>query len=136
MEEIYNFIVSNWVAWLFALLGALIGRLYTKVIDMRKRTTAIEDGIRALLRNDIIKAYNKCQERGFCPIYEMENIDEMYKQYHALGGNGTITELVERIKEFPTQPIERHENHTECLEHFNHDECPIDCHHYNHLGKY
>lgn len=121
MEQIYDFIINNWVAWLFALLGALIGRLYSKITDMRKRTTAIEDGIRALLRNDIIKAYNKCQEKGFCPIYEMENIEEMYKQYHELGGNGTITELVERIREFPTQPIEQHERH------YNH------C---NHLGKY
>lgn len=122
MEEIYKFVINNWVAWLFALLGALVGRLYSKITDMRKRTTAIEDGIRALLRNNIIKAYNKCQEKGYCPIYEMENIEEMYKQYHELGGNGTITELVERIREFPTQPVE-------------HSNCSTDCH-YNYLGKY
>lgn len=122
MEEIYKFVINNWVAWLFALLGALVGRLYSKITDMRKRTTAIEDGIRALLRNNIIKAYNKCQERGYCPIYEMENIEEMYKQYHELGGNGTITELVERIREFPTQPVE-------------YNNCSTDCH-YSHLGKY
>ena len=122
MEEIYDFVINNWAAWLFALLGALVGRLYSKVIDMRKRTTAIEDGIRALLRNDIIKAYNKCQEKGYCPIYEMENIEELYKQYHELDGNGTITELVERIREFPTQPVKS-------------DNCSVDCH-YNHSGKY
>ena len=122
MEEIYDFVINNWAAWLFALLGALVGRLYSKVIDMRKRTKAIEDGIRALLRNDIIKAYNKCQEKGYCPIYEMENIEELYKQYHELDGNGTITELVERIREFPTQPVKS-------------DNCSVDCH-YNHSGKY
>ena len=122
MEEIYKFVINNWVAWLFTLLGALVGHLYSKITDMRKRTTAIEDGIRALLRNDIIKSYNKCQEKGYCPIYEMENIEEMYKQYHELGGNGTITELVERIREFPTQPVER-------------NNCSTDCH-YNYLGKY
>lgn len=126
MEEIYEFVINNWTAWLFALLGALVGRLYTKVIDMRKRTTAIEDGIRALLRNDIIKTYNKCQEKGFCPIYEMENIEEMYKQYHELDGNGTITELVERIRDFPTQPP------TQPIEHSN---CSTDCYH-NHLGNF
>lgn len=40
----------------------------------------------------------------------MENVEAMYKQYHALGGNGTITELVERLKEMPTEPRKEEED--------------------------
>ena len=61
-------------------------------------------GSRPLLRDRIIQAYNHYTEKGYCPIYGLENVEEMYRQYHALGGNGTITELVERVKELPTQP--------------------------------
>lgn len=104
MQDIYSFVIQHWVGWLFSLLSMVVAYLYTKIQGIIKKTTATEEGIRALLRNCIIKSYNKCTEQGYCPIYELENIEEMYEQYHALGGNGTITELVERIKELPSRP--------------------------------
>ena len=32
----------------------------------------------------------------------MENILDSYGAYHALGGNGTITKMVEELKKLPT----------------------------------
>ena len=64
---------------------------------------AVALGVQALLRDRIIQAYNHYQEKGCCPIYGMENVLAMYKQYHNLGGNGAITELVEKLKELPTE---------------------------------
>ena len=109
MDSLNQLIVEHWIGWIFSLIGIMIGYIYSKVVTVTRKATATENGIRALLRNDIIKAYNKCEERGYCPIYEMENIEEMYTQYHALGGNGTITELVERIQDLPTHPSDKTE---------------------------
>ena len=32
----------------------------------------------------------------------MENVLESYAAYHSLGGNGTITKMVEELKQLPT----------------------------------
>lgn len=111
MEDVYLFISQHWVGWLFSLLSFMVGYLYSKIQRLIKKMTATEEGIKALLRDCIIKSYNKCMERGYCLIYELENIEEMYKQYHALHGNGTVTELVEKIKELPTMPPQHHDEH-------------------------
>ena len=41
-------------------------------------------------------------EKGYIPIYAMENVLESYNAYHSLGGNGTITKMVEELKQLPT----------------------------------
>lgn len=70
---------------------------------------AVELGMRSLLRDRIVQAYNhSVHHRGYCPIYEKENVTNMYEQYHNLGGNGTITELYEELMELPTQPKGEH----------------------------
>jgi hypothetical protein len=64
---------------------------------------AIKLGIQALLRDRIIQSYNHYMDKGICPIYALENINALYTQYHALGGNGTITEIVKKLKNLPTE---------------------------------
>jgi Zn/Cd-binding protein ZinT len=40
------------------------------------------------------------------PLYARENVLEMYNAYHALGGNGAITKLMEEMENLPTHQIE------------------------------
>lgn len=99
----------EWIAryWLEALFGgviAVMGVCWKKLSSRVKKQDAVGFGVQALLRDRIIQAYNHYTEKGCCPIYGLENVEEMYRQYHALGGNGTITELVDRVKELPAQP--------------------------------
>lgn len=70
----------------------------------RKRIDAIESGVESLLRDSIISRYNKYMEQKYIPIYGMENVEEMYGSYSALGGDGTITKLVEELKKLPSKP--------------------------------
>lgn len=86
-----------WAAYIMGAIVTGMGILY-------KRWGAQQRAIRALLRNQIIESYNKCERDNCCPIYRLEAVEDMYAQYHALGGNGAITELVERIKDMPTKP--------------------------------
>lgn len=102
-----EWILQYWIEVLFGLIIAAIvagyKRLYTKLIDKSKEQDAIKLGIQALLRNSIIQSYNHYMEKGCCPIYALENVTALYTQYHALGGNGTVTELMERLKDLPTE---------------------------------
>lgn len=99
-----EFIAQYWIEWLFGVIALILSLVYRKLSARVKRFEAIGNGVQALLRDRIIQAYNHYQEKGCCPIYARDNVEKMYQEYHALGGNGTITELVERINELPTEP--------------------------------
>lgn len=64
----------------------------------------VRNGTRALLRNQIIKSYEKHIGREWMPLYARENVLEMYESYHGLGGNGAITDLVEELRGLPSSP--------------------------------
>lgn len=74
--------------------------LYTQVMASR-------NGVRALLRAEIIRVYNKYHDDlKYCPIYVKQSMEDIYKQYHALKGNGVGTKLYEEIMELPTEKEE------------------------------
>mgnify|MGYP000546084645 FL=1 len=76
----------------------VIAYLYSQVMASR-------NGVRALLRAEIIRVYNKYHDDlHYCPIYVKQSIEDVYKQYHALHGNGVGTKLYEEIMALPTGP--------------------------------
>lgn len=99
-----DFIIKYWIEFLFSgglfVLGFIARTTYSKV----KRLSLFEQGLQALLKDRILQAYNLNIERAYCPIYSLECVCDMYEQYHALGGNGTITKLVNELKQLPTSP--------------------------------
>jgi hypothetical protein len=101
-----EFIVKYWIEFLFGLIAAGLTATVRYLLSQNKRRTteqeAIKLGIQALLRDRIIEQYNKWMEKEYIPIYALENVTAMYKQYHALGGNGTITHLYEELLELPS----------------------------------
>lgn len=67
----------------------------------------IEEGLQAILRDRILQACDRCLDKGYLPIYARENIEHMYKAYHGLGGNGTVTKLIDRIYQLPFEPEDK-----------------------------
>ncbi len=68
-----------------------------------KETSALKDGVRALLRDRLLNSYKEYSAKGYCEIDDKENWENMYAQYKALGGNGIITKIHEKLltlKEF------------------------------------
>ncbi|MDF2591406.1 MAG: hypothetical protein K0S75_872 [Clostridia bacterium] len=98
-----DWILKYWIEVLFGLICAGLVALYRKLQMKSREQDAIKLGIQALLRDRIIQSYNHYHEKEFCPIYALDNVTALYTQYHALGGNGTVTELVERLKDLPTE---------------------------------
>lgn len=96
-----EFVIKYWVGIGFGAIMTVLGAVYRKFQWMHVKYVSSELALRALLRDKIITVYNKYSERGSIPIYELESLDDMFKQYKNLGGNGIITELVERIENLP-----------------------------------
>ncbi len=62
---------------------------------------ALNDGMQAILRDLIYKACKDCEASGHATIYEAQHLENMYKAYHALGGNGAITQIYDNFKDLP-----------------------------------
>lgn len=63
----------------------------------------VKEGVKALLRSEIIREYSQYIALGYAPIYARENLEDCYKQYHNLGGNGVIDDLHEKFLDLPTE---------------------------------
>lgn len=107
--------LKYWVEALFGLtlagFGILFKTMYKKIKDTQSELVASKYGIRGILRDRIIQMYNYHSNKGYCPIYELENALSMYKEYKALGGNGTIEGLIQDLQKLPKHsPAEGEEN--------------------------
>ena len=97
-----DWIVKYWLETLFGavvlVLGALYKRLAMKFKKQLSDQKALKNGMLALLRSEIIRCHDKYMQRGWIPIYALESVLALYCSYNTLGGNGTVTKLVEDIK--------------------------------------
>ena len=105
--DIYDFLLKNWVEWIFMIITATLGICYKKVIVHQKeeavKNNALCIGVQALLRDRIIQSYNEYSEKGYCPIYAKDNIKRLYKPYSELGVDDVIKELVTKLLQMPTE---------------------------------
>ncbi len=91
-----NFLIKYWLEFLLTSLA-------TTILCVLKQYGGIKNGMVALLRNEIIRIYEKYTKLGYCPSYMKENTCEMYESYHKLGGNGMITTMVNEIYKLPSE---------------------------------
>lgn len=85
------------IGGVFGLAGSAVGVITT----LFSRKSALKNGVLCLLRAEIIRCHEKYTERGEIPIYAEEALERVYKAYHELGGNGTITDLYEECMRLP-----------------------------------
>ena len=66
-----------------------------------KEAEAFRVSLLALIRDRILQGYRYYRrENGISP-QDLETMTKLYMAYHALGGNGTITALYDKIKALP-----------------------------------
>lgn len=82
-------------------LGGVLAMLGAKWKGLFKREKAVQEGVKSLLRNQIIEYHEKYEEKGYCPIYVKESARRSYEAYHELGGNGVVTKLYEDVMALP-----------------------------------
>lgn len=94
-----RYISDNW---------QLITFVTTCMIYLGRQVMETRKGIRALLRADLIRLYNKYHDDlGYCPIYVKQSLEEEYKEYHALKGNGVGTNMYKALMALPTEKYKK-----------------------------
>lgn len=72
--------------------------------EFRLEQRLIKKAVCALVRDKIIHKYEKCMVGGYCSVEYLTDVEELYKVYRELGGNGIMKELMEKIRRLPTTP--------------------------------
>lgn len=109
MENIIQIILSYLIP---TLLGAVLGFVSTKFKknkekeeEEKKKINVLEQGVQALLRNEIIRRYREFETKGEISILDKENLEEMFEQYKNLGGNGTVKKMMDELLNLKTKII-------------------------------
>lgn len=100
-----EFIIKYWLEIAFTLVVSAISYVFKRIQGLYKRQKAIEQGVQALLRNELIRRYREYETKGEISILDKENMEHMFKEYQNLGGNGTIKQMYEEMLELPTKII-------------------------------
>lgn len=95
MEQVFISVMSTvavgLLAWIARKMRALV-----------RTNDAQQDGIRTLLRNELVRLHRDLVEaQGWCTLEDKEYAERTYIAYHKLGGNGTGTVLYEDIMALP-----------------------------------
>ena len=84
--------------WLELLLTTVTTASCACIKGLYVRNRALKLGVQAMLRDRIVTSYYHYRERKSITLHGLENVNRMYEQYHNLGGNGSVTTLVEYLR--------------------------------------
>lgn len=83
-------------------VAGICGWLAARVKHLSTRENALYEGMKAVLRKELVDDFEKYVQHGDEHILTIERkreIDECYAAYSALGGNGTGAQIYERLCE-------------------------------------
>lgn len=98
-----DILLQTYLIALPIILTSVLGYVVWLLKEQKKDRDANSKGTMLLLRVQLIEYHDKYVALGEIPSYAYDNFDEMYKAYHALGGNGMITKMYDEIKSLHLQ---------------------------------
>lgn len=99
--EIFLMLLQAVVTIIVGYVGIKLKKREQEKEKEREESEAIKNGIRAVLRDRILQAYNHFSRVGKIQIEELENVSNMYIAYHNLGGNGVVTSIYNKVLQIP-----------------------------------
>lgn len=94
-------IIEALIKWgVTALCGGVAAWAVAAIKKERRKVDALGEGMRALLRAELVHAHREYAEDGLpISLATRTHLADVYQAYHDLGGNGTATRLWEDIKD-------------------------------------
>jgi hypothetical protein len=101
----WDFIVKYWIEFAFGIVTAILSAAYAhlakKLKQEKKKNAAIENGLRGILRIQILDTYDKCVADGNrISVSRKDAVVSIYNSYIALGNgesDDTINDLYNQI---------------------------------------
>ncbi len=104
-----EWITKYWVEWLFGLVIAamtfVVKKLSSRIRKEQEQNQALRDGVRSLLKAQIVELCKRALKDGWCGPELRDTINACFASYQALGGNGTTASMVSQTMELPAVKI-------------------------------
>jgi len=112
-----EWITKYWVQWIFGVITSILAAGYAKLSkkfkdnreEQRKKAEqdaremqALKDGMRSILRRQIIQDCEKAIAEKHCTVDSKSTINNMYESFKALGDESAIKQLVDTVVSLPT----------------------------------
>lgn len=89
--------ISFYIGEITIIIG-FISPLFIKLKKQKKKIDCVSEGIKCLLRTQIMNSYYRHLEDKTIREYEFENFLKNYAAYKALDGNSFVDKIYEEIK--------------------------------------
>ena len=99
--DYYSIAVSLFSQGSYDVLSFFIGYLLNKERGNKAKRENTEYGIRALLKIELRRIHEKGQSEHKLSYADEASAEEIYSTYHALGGNGQGTTMINDIRKMP-----------------------------------
>ena len=97
LEHIAEVIFTAFTGFLAGAYRSLSKRIKAQEEERR----AVKEGLLAIMHDRLYQSCTFYIKQGSIDTAGLKNLEYLYKSYHALGGNGTGTELYNRAKALP-----------------------------------
>lgn len=72
-----------------------------RILEMKAHNEAQNEAILTLCRERLLQSYKYYKHNGGISVQDLDAMSRIYESYHILGGNGAVTKVYEKIREFP-----------------------------------
>lgn len=112
-----EWITKYWLQWIFGIITSILAAGYAKLskkfkdnkVEQKKKAEqdakemkALKDGMRSILRRQIIRDCEEAIRNKYCPVDMKTTIADMYESFKALGDESAIGQLVGVVSSLPT----------------------------------
>lgn len=95
----WDFILKYWLEFLFGLAVASFSLCFKRLQKKINEYGLLKEGLVAILHDRLYQSGMYFLEHGEITTSQLKNLEHLYNAYHNLGGNGTGTEIYERVQE-------------------------------------
>jgi len=89
--------MQYWLEVVFGLAITILSFVVGTVKKKLEEQEAIKNGLIAILHDRLFQSGMYFINKREIGLSELKNIEKLYEAYHELGGNGTGTEIYERV---------------------------------------
>ena len=88
--------------WLCVLgIPGMIAGLVGFIVLQVKQNKAMKLAVQAMLRDRLLQGYKKKKKKGWADLDDRANLENVWRKYHLLGGNGDMNDLRHTFRSLP-----------------------------------
>lgn len=99
MKEILSWMGVLGVPTVFCIFGWVTSTLKS----YNNKLNILMGAVQAQMRSDLLRQYYKAKEQGFISSEDLDEWENQYQSYHALGQNGVLDKRRDELFDMPTK---------------------------------